>query len=72
VSVAELVALLGEVMGIDISVSEDPARKRRVDRPSQLGATTRIETRLGFRVSKSLRIALEDIVRHQRREPAPS
>lgn len=67
VSVIELVALLGEVMGVDISVSEDPARKRRIDRPSQLGATARIEARLGFRASKSLRIALEDIVRHQRR-----
>jgi UDP-glucose 4-epimerase len=72
VSVAELVALLGEVLGIQISVSADPARKRRVDRPSQLAATARIETQLGFRVSKSLRIALEDIVRHQRREPALS
>ena len=72
VSVAELVALLGDVMGIAIQVSEDPARKRRSDRPSQLGATGKIESRLGFAVSKSLRIALEDIVRHQKRAVALS
>jgi nucleoside-diphosphate-sugar epimerase len=67
VSVGELVILLGEVMGIDISVREDAARKRRVDRPSQLAATGKIEQQLGFMHSKSLRIALEDIVRHSGR-----
>jgi UDP-glucose 4-epimerase len=70
VSVADLVSLLGEVMGVSIHVSENAAKKRRVDRPSQLGATGKIERRLGFRASKSLRIALEDIVRHLDREPA--
>jgi UDP-glucose 4-epimerase len=70
VSVQELVALLGQVMGVAIRVGEDPAKKRRIDRPSQLGATAKIERRLGFRASKSLRIALEDIVRHLKRELA--
>lgn len=69
-SVAELVSLLGQVMGVCIQVSEDTARKRRVDRPSQLAATGKIERRLGFRTSKSLRIALEDIVEHPHREHA--
>lgn len=64
VSVAEVVALLGEVMGIEIKVREDLARKRRVDRPSQLGATKKISAQFGFKPMKSLRIALEDIVRH--------
>jgi UDP-glucose 4-epimerase len=72
VSVADLVSLLGHVMGVTIVVKEDPARMRRVDRPSQLGCTDKIEARLGFRAAKSLRIALEDIVRHHRREPAVS
>jgi nucleoside-diphosphate-sugar epimerase len=67
VSVGELVVLIGEVMGVALQVSEQPSRKRRIDRPSQLGATGKIEERLGFRASKSLRIALEDIVRHQGR-----
>ncbi len=70
ISVGELVALLGDVMGVAITVGEDPARKRRVDRPWQLGTTSRIEQRLDFKVAKSLRIALEDIVRHLGREQA--
>ena len=41
-SVFELVTLLGNVMGVRIEVREDPARKRLVDRPSQLGATDKI------------------------------
>jgi UDP-glucose 4-epimerase len=69
-SVADLVSLLGQVMGVSIHVSEDTARKRRIDRPSQLAATGKIERRLGFRTSKSLRIALEDIVGHPNREHA--
>jgi UDP-glucose 4-epimerase len=67
VSVGELVVMLGEVMGVAIRVREDAARKRRVDRPSQLAATLKIEQQLGFKHAKSLRIALEDIVRHSGR-----
>ncbi len=69
VSVAELVALLGEVIGITIDVRVDESRKRRVDRFSQLGSAAKIKERLGFEPKKSLRIALEDIVRHSRRQP---
>jgi len=69
-SVADLVSLLGQIMGVSIEVREDAARKRRVDRPSQLAATGKIERRLGFKTSKSLRIALEDIVGHPQREHA--
>ncbi len=64
VSVAELVTMLGEVMGIAIDVTEDAARKRRVDRPSQLGSRSKIQSRLGISPQKSLRIALQDIVKH--------
>lgn len=71
-SVGELVALLGRVMGVAIRVREDATRKRRVDRPSQLGSTERIEKRVGFKTSKSLRAALEDIVRHLGRQPVES
>jgi UDP-glucose 4-epimerase len=67
VSVGELVVLLGQVMGVAIRVREDAARKRRVDRPSQLAATAKIEQQLGFKHAKSLRMALEDIVRHSGR-----
>jgi UDP-glucose 4-epimerase len=72
VSVGELVTLLGDVMNVEIAVREDPSRKRRVDRPSQLGATGKIKSALGFVPQKSLRIALEDIVRHSGRAVARS
>ena len=72
VSVGELVEILGQIMGVAIRIGEDPARKRRIDRPSQLGATGKIERQLGFRASKSLRIALQDIVVHLNRELASS
>ena len=70
VSVAELVALLGQVMGVAIAVREDPTRKRRVDRPSQLGDTSKIARELGFQPQKSLGIVLTDIARHLGRLPA--
>jgi UDP-glucose 4-epimerase len=63
VSVAELVELLGRVMGVRIEVRQDPGRKRRVDRPSQLGATEKIKRMLGFEPRRNLREALIDIVR---------
>jgi UDP-glucose 4-epimerase len=72
ISVRELVALLGEVMGVEVVVREDADKKRRIDRPLQLGAVGKIERRLGFKASKSVRIALEDIVRHLNRELAYS
>lgn len=64
VSVGELVALLGDVMGVQIDVTEDPARKRRVDRPSQLAAVAKLRAVAGFSTSKTLRDALSDIVSH--------
>jgi nucleoside-diphosphate-sugar epimerase len=70
VSVRELVSLLGEVMGVAITIGENPAKKRRVDRPWQLGTTAKIQQRLDFMTTKSLRIALEDIMHHLGREQA--
>jgi UDP-glucose 4-epimerase len=67
-SVRDLVVMLGEVMGVSIQVREDVARKRRVDRPSQLASTKKIEYRLGFKTKKSLRVALEDIVGRPKHE----
>jgi UDP-glucose 4-epimerase len=63
VSVAELVEALAIVMGVQILVREDPTRKRRVDRPSQLGDIGKIRQALGFEPRVHLRQALADIVR---------
>jgi UDP-glucose 4-epimerase len=67
VSVGELVNLLGDVMGVSIRVREDASRKRRIDRPTQLGNTAKAQEKLGFKIEKSLRIALMDIVQHSGR-----
>jgi UDP-glucose 4-epimerase len=72
VSVGELVELLGSVIGIPIHVTVDAKRKRRVDRPSQLGNPRKFQDRFGITPQKSLRIALEDIVRHSDWPPAKS
>jgi len=66
-SVAELVALLGEALGVRIAIREDEARRRRVDRPSQLGSTRKIRARLGFRPRLGLADALAEIAAEARR-----
>ena len=62
VSVAELVKMLAGVMGVPIAVHEDSSRKRRIDRPSQLGDIRKIKRALGFEPRRNLREALADIV----------
>ncbi len=62
VSVGELVEMLASVTGVDIAVREDPARKRRVDRPSQIGSVRKIKQWLAFEPRRNLREALVDIV----------
>jgi UDP-glucose 4-epimerase len=66
-SVGELVELLGNVMGITITITADETRKRRIDRPSQLGDVRKLNSELGIVPQKSLRMALEDIVKHSGR-----
>jgi UDP-glucose 4-epimerase len=66
-SVGELVDMLGAVMGIKITITTDYTRKRRIDRPSQLGDVRKLQADLGVIPQKSLRTALEDIVRHSGR-----
>ena len=63
VSVVELVEMLASVIGVEITVREDPTRKRRVDRPSQLGDVRKIRRLLAFEPRRNLREALIDIVR---------
>ena len=62
VSVAELVEMLADVLGVRIAVHEDSSRKRRIDRPSQLGDICKIKRALGFEPRRNLREALADIV----------
>jgi UDP-glucose 4-epimerase len=62
VSVVELVEMLASVIGVEIGVREDPKRKRRVDRPSQVGNVRKIRQLLAFEPRRNLREALIDIV----------
>lgn len=67
-SVRELVEELGRVMSVAIEIVDDPTRRRPIDRPSQLGAIGKIQSRLGFAPRLGLRDALADIVRHSGRQ----
>lgn len=62
-TVVDLVNLLGEIMQVKIDVVSDPTRIRRIDRPTQLGATDKIRATLGFEPQRNLREALVDIVK---------
>jgi UDP-glucose 4-epimerase len=60
-SVGELVTEIGAAMGARIEIVEDAARKRRIDRLSQLGAVDKIAQVLGWRAERGLGDALKDI-----------
>lgn len=61
-SVAGLVELIGEIMGVRVTVAVDPARVRKVDRPQQLGRPDKLADRLGWRAQWTARDALAHIV----------
>ena len=61
-SVAELVALIGEIMGVRVTIESDPARMRKIDRLSQLGSPVKMERSFGWRAQWSARDALARIV----------
>jgi UDP-glucose 4-epimerase len=61
-SVAELVDLIGTLMGVDVTIEPDPSRFRKVDRLSQLGDPSKMEKRFGWRARYALRDALAKIL----------
>lgn len=63
-SVAELVGLMGELLGVSVNIETDPARIRKIDRVQQLGAPGRIAARRGWRAKRDLRSALTEIMTH--------
>jgi UDP-glucose 4-epimerase len=62
-SVAELVALIADIMGVDVTIEPDPARMRKVDRLEQLGAPAKMHTRFGWTAKWPVRAALAQIMR---------
>lgn len=61
-SVEELVVQLGKILDMEVDVEVDPARQRRVDRPSQLGDPKRTLDLLGWRPRLSFDEALRKVV----------
>ncbi|WP_409277665.1 NAD-dependent epimerase/dehydratase family protein [Pseudomonas defluvii] len=61
-SVEQLVRQLGQILGMPVAVEVDPARKRRVDRPSQLGDPGRTLELLGWQPRLRFDEALRRVV----------
>lgn len=61
-SVEQLVRQLGEIVGVQVKVEVDPARQRRVDRPSQLGDPSRTLELLGWQPRLAFTEALRQVV----------
>lgn len=61
-SVEQLVQQLGQIVGLDVNVEIDPARQRRVDRPSQLGNPSRARELLGWQARFQFDEALRRVV----------
>lgn len=61
-SVEQLVRQLGEIVGVQVTVEVDPARQRRVDRPSQLGDPSRTLELLGWQPRLAFTEALRQVV----------
>lgn len=61
-SVEQLVQQLGDIVGVQVKVEVDPARRRRVDRPSQLGDPSRILQLLGWQPRLTFAEALRLVV----------
>lgn len=61
-SVAELVELIGDIVGVHVQIETDPARIRKVDRLQQLGDPARMTDRFGWQAAWTTRDALERII----------
>lgn len=61
-SVQQLVLQLGQILGQRVEVEVDPARVRRVDRPSQLGNPARTRAILGWQPQLGFEEALRQVV----------
>jgi nucleoside-diphosphate-sugar epimerase len=63
-SVGELVQKIGNAMGVDIEITSDPTRIRKVDRLSQLAKVDKINAKLGWVAQISLDDAVGSIVKN--------
>jgi nucleoside-diphosphate-sugar epimerase len=61
-SVGELVHLMGDILGKDITIQSEPSRFRKVDRLQQLGDPAKLESKTGWKAAWDARAALTAIV----------
>jgi nucleoside-diphosphate-sugar epimerase len=62
-TVAELVYLLGDIMGVKVRIEQDPARMRKVDRLQQLGNPAKMKSCYGWSTQFDVRAALTVIAK---------
>lgn len=61
-AVSDIVASMGRLLGIEVSIESDPSRFRKIDRLSQLGDTAKMTNEIGWRAAVDLELALSRIV----------
>jgi len=71
-SVAELVHLMGDILGKDITIQSEPSRFRKVDRLQQLGNPAKLQRKTGWKAAWDTRAALTAIVAGLGHLPAAS
>lgn len=62
-SVGDLVAMMGDLMGVDVQIESDPTRFRKIDRLQQLGDPTKLKTRRNWTPNWTARRAVASIMR---------
>ncbi len=62
-SVSDLVDLMGELMGVEVTIESDPSRFRKIDRLQQLGDPTKLKTRRNWTPQWTARRAVATIMR---------
>ncbi len=65
-SVADLTHLIGEIVGVRVTIETDPARVRKVDRLQQLGDPSKMRERFGWTAAWTARDALDRIIAETR------
>ncbi len=62
-TVAELVYLLGDIVGVKVRIEQDPSRMRKIDRLQQLGNPDKMMSHYGWSAQYNVRKALEIIAK---------